>query len=245
MSSIEVEVYSLSDMRTSLRKLQEAADSALFSATGAICKEQERLRQIKARRDNELASAQCAYDACLACVDEDGNRPSCSAEAAAVQEGQRRVAEAQACIDQFESDVTAYRRTAAQRGDSLREATADARRYLLEHSEAGLQYLAVHPNELGNVPGAGTHGSLYGSARREWFRQGAAGELWDTEGTHLQGWMRQEVNRGGYYGSAPMMDTGHRIAGIDIPENFRWEDASINRARSGLGRTYGVATTRL
>lgn len=244
MSRVEVEVYALSDLNSALHRLMASSDEALAQAEQAIEDENGRLQQIVRQREAEVGRCKREYEICLSMRDDGGYSLPCTAEAEALAAAQAALAEACDCAKLFADQAQQFRDQAIKLQQSIRTTTEAARSYLAEHIEAGLAYLEAHPNEVGSVSGAGTHGSRYQKARREWFRRGADGELWGTEGRQLQGWMRQEVHRGGYYRSPPYYDTGHRLAGIDIPENFRWEDRDVNRLRPRVAQRYGVSRIR-
>jgi hypothetical protein len=79
----------------------------------------------------------------------------------------------------------------------------------------------------------GTHGALYQKAKREFFLS----SLDDPDvKDSIKGWIRQEIRRSGLnstWRNPPGFDVGHRIAGIDRPENFHWENSDMNRSRGG------------
>jgi hypothetical protein len=79
----------------------------------------------------------------------------------------------------------------------------------------------------------GTHGALYQKAKKEFFLQ----SLDDPDvKDSIKGWIRQEIRQSGLNGNwrnPPGFDVGHRIAGIDRPENFHWENSDMNRSRGG------------
>ncbi len=101
----------------------------------------------------------------------------------------------------------------------------------------------------------GNHGSGYQKAHQIFL-----GSLVDNanQPSEVRGWIRQELNRLAQFQAAqaagrlppggnksrirnpPGMDVGHRIAGLDSPENFRLEMASMNRARPGIARRLGL-----
>jgi uncharacterized protein YoxC len=271
MSKVEVEVYALSDMNTALRKLNESVKQALEQAQRAIEKEKSRLETI--RRDRQQKKVECetqvqqctaqvqqcasALQQCLGQVDEEGRPSPCTGEQQSLRQAEQALREAQQALREaehalreaenqvrhFNDQADTYLNKANQFQQSMDGTISRARAYLERHIKRSLEYLRKHPGELGSMPGAGTHGRLYRAARGEWFQRGAQGEL-RQEGRDLQGWMQQEVNRGGgYYHSAPSYDTGHYVAGVDIPENFRWELSVDNRRRPHAARRYNLPPT--
>lgn len=100
----------------------------------------------------------------------------------------------------------------------------------------------------------GSHGSTYRRARQEYLRS-----LVDDpkQPRYVRGWIRQEINRIERAKTAvregrlppgkareihgiPGLDVGHRYPDIDLPQNFRLEDASVNRRRVHIARRLGV-----
>lgn len=79
----------------------------------------------------------------------------------------------------------------------------------------------------------GQHSAAYKAARKEFMRR----SLDDPDvASRIKDWIRQEMRtrgEGGYWRSPPGFDVGHLVAGIDDPENFRWENADMNRSRGG------------
>jgi hypothetical protein len=77
----------------------------------------------------------------------------------------------------------------------------------------------------------GEHSTPYKRARKEFMRR----SLNDPNvASRIKEWIRQEIaTRGedGYWRSPPGFDVGHIIPGLDAPENFRWENADMNRSR--------------
>lgn len=244
MSKVEVELYALSDLNSALRKLKAETVEAMAQADKAIEAESRRLEQVVSQREEEVARCEREYESCLSMRDENGDSLPCIAEERALASARTTLAEARDCAKTFTDQAQQYRDLAEKFRQNMEGTTEAARNYLAEHIEAGLTYLEAHPSEIGSVSGAGTHGSRYQQARREWFQRGADGELRATEGRQLQGWMRQEVHRGGYYRSPPYYDTGHRLGGIDIPENFRWEDRDMNQLRPRIAQRYGLPRIR-
>lgn len=241
---IGVEIYALSDMNTSLRKLLVGASESLAQAQRDLDSERQRLRDIEdqcqkvvEQYTKAVQHCQAAYQSCRSRRDQDGNVPSCTAEQRALENAQEELQEARKKLDHvqkhrkgFEDRADAYRSKLESSQDSLDSSITSARQNLEKHIEAGLNYLKHNPGQIGNIPGAGNHGKLYQKARKEWFQRATAGENPEI-GKGLRGWMKQEVRRGGYYRTVPYYDTGHRVASIDIPENFHWEHRSDNRAK--------------
>jgi hypothetical protein len=110
----------------------------------------------------------------------------------------------------------------------------------------------------------GGHGSRYQAARQQFLRS-----LVDdpNQPKYVRGWIKQELNRlerisqapnlpkgqtpgpdhhgppGGnkrHLRGIPGLDVGHRFPDIDLPENFRLEDAWINRGRPARARKLGL-----
>jgi len=250
VSKVEVEVYALSDMNTALGKLDETIRQALEQAQRAVEAEIARLQRAVQRRQQEVARCQSELAYCRSQVDDEGRSPPCTAEQQALREAEASLREAQEQAKRFGDQAGQYQQREARFRQATDGVIRSARVDLEEHIHAGLRYLRSHPSEIGSVPGAGTHGSLYRQARDEWFRRGARGEL-RTEPRELQGWMRQEVRRGSYYrspyggsrGSTSSYHTAHYVAGVDIPENFRWQIARDNIQRMHHARRMGLART--
>lgn len=263
MSAIEVELYALSDMNTALRKLKTSANEAIEQARQAIKAEKTRLAPIEKQRREMVSQCQRAYDDCIAyrssyllTVDDpweptgfNSLRPTtvlidpCESYLEALQASRRALEEVREQRRRLAAQAEQYQHQAAQFRQVLEETIPKARENLEKHIDASLVYLRNNSDQLGTVEGAGTHGTRYQRARREWFRRGAEGELRRESGEH-QGWMRQEVNRNsGYYRSVPYYDVGHIVAGIDIPENFRWELRHDNRRRPRIAQRHNLPPT--
>ena len=77
----------------------------------------------------------------------------------------------------------------------------------------------------------GTHGALYERAKKEFFLRSLDNP--DVK-DFIKGWIRQEIRRSGLHGTwrnPPGFDVGHKVVGIDCPENFHWENSDMNRSR--------------
>lgn len=101
----------------------------------------------------------------------------------------------------------------------------------------------------------GGHGGKYRSARQQ-FLKGLAND--PKQPAFVRGWVKQEINRieqvnraksegrltpGGnkrHIRGIPGMDVGHRIPDIDVPDNFRLEEAAMNRSRPHIARRLGI-----
>ena len=115
--------------------------------------------------------------------------------------------------------------------------------------------LAALPVIFQQVSGGG-HGSRYRRARQQFLR---SLEHDERQPRFVRGWIKQELNRlqqvkqarssgkqppGGnkrHLRGVPGYDVGHRYPDIDLPENFRLEDANMNRRRPGLARRLGLS----
>jgi hypothetical protein len=108
------------------------------------------------------------------------------------------------------------------------------------------------------TPKFGKHGYAYQKARQQFLRSRINDP---NEPRHVRGWIQQELNRldarqsalqaglrppggGNRIRGVPGYDVGHRIPGIDLPDNFRLEDSSVNRARPGIVRRLGLDFSR-
>jgi tetratricopeptide (TPR) repeat protein len=105
----------------------------------------------------------------------------------------------------------------------------------------------------------GGHGWRYQQARQTFLR-GLAED--DNQPAYVRGWIKQELNRLERVGRSketgnrppggnkrqirgvPGLDVGHVYPDIDLPENFRLESASMNRARPGIAKRLGLTETR-
>jgi|GEM_PF-1584260 len=105
----------------------------------------------------------------------------------------------------------------------------------------------------------GGHGWRYQKARQAFLTN-----LVDDENqpSYVRGWIKQELNRiertkqaemtgdrppGGnkrHLRGVPGLDVGHVYPDIDLPENFRLEEAAMNRARPGIARRLGLSHIR-
>jgi len=115
---------------------------------------------------------------------------------------------------------------------------------------------------VGFIPGSDSsgqsqrsHGYAFEKAKQEMLRRALDNPKVSSA---IRGWIKQEVNRmerarqarvGGYQPPGgnprrmripPGVDAGHRIPGLDKPENLRFELASMNRARWHLAKRLGV-----
>jgi hypothetical protein len=104
-----------------------------------------------------------------------------------------------------------------------------------------------------------SHGSRYQAARQT-FLKGLINDA--NQPSYVRGWVQQELNRLGQVKQAkesgttppggntrhvrgiPGLDVGHRFPGIDVPANFRLEEAAMNRARPGIAKRLGVRHIR-
>jgi tetratricopeptide (TPR) repeat protein len=102
----------------------------------------------------------------------------------------------------------------------------------------------------------GGHGALYRKSRQQYLR-GLVND--PNQPRYVRGWIAQQLNRleqvknarrldnlppGGnprHVRGIPGLDVGHRFPDIDLPENFRLEEAAMNRARPGIAKRLGLA----
>lgn len=108
------------------------------------------------------------------------------------------------------------------------------------------------------TPKIGKHGYVYQKARQQFLHSRVNDP---NEPRHVRGWVQQELNRLNSRQSAleagarppggsnrirgvPGYDVGHRIPGIDLPDNFRLEHPSTNRARPGIVCRLGIDLSR-
>jgi chromosome segregation ATPase len=230
LSKVEVEVYSLSDMNTALRRLDSRSREAVQQSQRAIAREKSRLQRVEQKRARNLSRCEAALRRCYSQVDEDGRRPSCTAQVQAVREAQAALQEVREQIARFDNQVSDYDRQASQFQQSMDGTIGRGRAYLEKHIDTALWYLRNHPSEISR-PDAGTHGSLYQRARRERALRDAHGEL-SSNAPHLEGHFNQiRSNPSGYLPSPEGYHASHRVAGIDIPENLTWLPGEVNQQR--------------
>jgi len=119
---------------------------------------------------------------------------------------------------------------------------------------AYMTLISVIPASVG-----GGHGYIYHKARQQ-FLYGLASD--PSQPKYVRGWIKQELNRlkqvqrakadgttppGGnkrHIHGIPGYDVGHHYPDIDLPENFRLELVSSNRARPGIARRLGITKWR-
>lgn len=245
MSRVEVELYALSNMNTVIGKLWGYAQESTAEVAREVERELERLRGVEKQHEFNVKLCQLAYDRCASLPpDEDGYYPDCSAEEAALRDALQSLELVQKHIQYFEHRATEFTRKVAQFEQIMSNTVGAARAYLDRHIDAGLWYLKNRPEELGSISGAGTHGTLYQSAKRELYHRVDRGEVTGVN-PNAQTWVEQQVRAGNpYYRTPPYFHIAHRVAGVDIPENleFRWAEDNLRRMREarrlGLPRTY-------
>ena len=196
--------------------------------------------------------------------------PDCSRERAAMDDIERKQAELarlQQMIDDYER---AYRSSESRFRAVLDQNVPGATQYIHARIEA-LRRFESGGGFLGGGGGGGgmysapmmralssrgNHGSDYQRARQKYLRSLADDP---NQPGYVRGWVKQEVNRldqvklarssgGQPPGGSPRalrgipgLDVGHRIPGVELPSNFRLEDAFLNRGRPGRARRLGVS----
>lgn len=242
MSKVEVELYSLSNMNTALRRLDSRGREAVQRSQRAIAQEKSRLQRVERHRMRDLSQCEAALRRCYSEVDEDGRRPSCAAQLQAVREAEAALREVREQIARFDSQVSDYSHQAGQFRQSMDGTICPGRAYLEKHIDTALWYLRGHSSEISR-PDAGTHGSLYQRARRERALRDAHGEL-SSNAPHLEGHFNQiRSNPSGYLPSPGGYHASHRVAGIDIPENLTWLPGEVNQRRFWDARRRGEPST--
>lgn len=226
---IKVELEALSELRYQLQILQEKLNDTIMKAQYAVREETNRLSSIREQKEKDIENCRTALDRCRALVDDEGRRPPCYTEMAALQRAQDALVAIQSHITSFQSQAEQNLNQLNRYRESVSTKVEDARKYLQIHIEQTLRYLKENDVAIPGTPGRDAHGSDYQRARRRWYREARD---FENEPSHLRGWMRQEVNAGGYYSSPDGYDVGHFIRNLNIPENFRWEAAEMNRGRA-------------
>ncbi|HIP71081.1 MAG TPA: hypothetical protein EYH05_06765 [Anaerolineae bacterium] len=264
------EVYALSDLREALRKVNDEIQVFLHEAGQAIRSEESRLRQIEQKRTQEAVRCRAAYERCRSYRDEDGYPPPCTAELYVLEKAEQALQEVRDQINHFSDQTDTYRYKETQFQQNMETNIADARAFLNTRIQEGTKYLETFAATLSDaeaerflrqVPGTGTHGSRYRRARQAYFEQVAGGEHSNVP-RYLQGWARQEVNRGSNYyrspfgryrgnselgisrGTTTSYEVGHRIAMLDIPENLYFQGWDLNRNRAIIARRMGISRIR-
>lgn len=154
----------------------------------------------------------------------------------------------------------AVERTISQAQDFIRR-----RREALELFEAFAAISVVVTGVLGAISALtnlksrfGGHSYGFQKARQQFLHSRVTDP---NEPRFVRGWIQQELNRlearqsaqrsglrppggGNQIRGIPGYDVGHRIPGIDLPENFRLENRSVNRARPGIARRLGIENYR-
>jgi hypothetical protein len=197
--------------------------------------------------------------------DQDGHYqpPNCCAEEEALvkaeaylKEWQTKLQIAQKWRSQIEQQVTEFnkeeRRLSNLATEETGKALQDLGRLIAGYQAVETSAIQVSTRFSGDVPHStgfdfvnidqqllrteGTHGTLYQKAKKEFFLR----SLDDPDvKDSIKGWIRQEIRQSGLNGTwrnPPGFDVGHRIAGIDRPENFHWENSDMNRSRGGKQR---------
>jgi hypothetical protein len=264
-SEIKVTLEALSDLNGQLLDAKNALDQPIDEARQNAQKESERLEQVREQRQqavenciSNVAACEASLQVCLSCVDEDGNRPSCSSEAAALQQAEADLEQAQQALDEIDAHIANFQSQMEQlinglvsQKETLESVINTARQEVEKYINNTIQYLKANDVAIPPTPGQSSHGSEYREARRDFFERGAAGDFPNIP-THLRGWMEQEIDRGGYYRSPGgwrgyrMPDgsfqggnrrathhVGHILRNLNIPENYRWELAIDNQGRTG------------
>lgn len=186
--------------------------------------------------------------------------PNCSAEEAALakaeaylKEWQTKLQIAQKWRSQIEQQVTEFskeeRRLSNLATEETGKALQDLGRLIAGYQAVEASALHVSTSFSGDIPyttgfdfvninqqllrSEGSHGALYKKAKKEFFLR----SLDDPEvKKSITGWIKQEIRQSGLNGAwrnPPGFDVGHRIAGLDRPENFHWENSDMNRSRGG------------
>jgi len=183
------------------------------------------------------------------------------AELRNVQEWTRRVQQANGDYQRQAQRLTTMLNSDLPRGTALL-----GRKIAVLHSYAALQVPSAPISAAQAVAATtlismltnlgGGHGSRYQTARQQFLRS-----LLDDpqQPRPVRGWITQELHRleqvkatreagtrppGGnqrHVRGIPGLDVGHRYPDIDLPENFRLEEAAMNRARPGIARRLGLS----
>ncbi len=228
---IKVELEALSEFRYQLQLLQEKIDPAISKAQYAVQEETTRLDTIYEQRQRNVDACQSSLNDCMNTVDDEGRHPSCAAELSALRQAQQALQEIKTHIASFKAQAEKKLEEMTRSRQSILKSIDDSSQYLNNHIQQTLLYLKGNDIALPATTGQDSHGSAYQRARRRWYREAAAGDF-ENEPSHLRGWMRQEVNARGYYASPDGYDVGHYMRNLNIPENFRWEAAEMNRGRA-------------
>ena len=230
--TIKAELEALSEVRYALLGLKEQLEETAQEAEQTVQEEAERLEAIQQERTEEFERCKEAYENCRSVTDEDGNRSPCTGEAAAKEAAKQALDEINNQIKSFTDQSESLLAKIKQLQHSADSSILEARSYLEKHIHGVLGYLRNQNIALPSTPGQDPHGPEYQRARRRFYQEGASGDF-ENEPAHLHGWMRQEVNRGGYYHSPSGYDVGHWIRNLNIPENYRFEFSTMNRAHGG------------
>lgn len=241
-------VQALIDLKTSINYFGNEAQASLQCAEQEILSTEEWLRQRLAhwkmeehRRQNALLAAEKALASCKASGyrDEDGyyHAPDCTSYEFAVSQAVTQLQEAQAEINNIKqwtskvNQATASYRAQAHRLSRIISSDIPNASAFLGKKITELQSYLGAKSGLRSSQSEETHGYPYQKARKAFM----VTSLSDPNvGKNIKGWIKQELNRvgkSGYLRSPPGYDVGHKIPGIDLPDNFQWEHSNSNRSK--------------
>jgi hypothetical protein len=216
----------------------------------------------RSRRDVEAAKSDLYRCQHSGTRDREGHdqRPSCGAEERALALAQARLQEwtqrlqlAQRWRSQVEAAATEFKKEENRLSQlitsDMEKGLSDLGRLIAAYQAVSASAHQISPRYQGEIPTStgfdyanvspklkateGTHGALFTKAKKEFFLR----SLYDPGvRDSIKGWIRQEIRRSGlrgYWRNPPGFQEGHKLPGIDRPENFRWENADMNESRGG------------
>ncbi len=213
-----------------------------------ISERQEYWRREVNRRTTILQSAERAYSACMAQPsDDNGRRPNCSSQAAAVTRASRDLEKAQSELTmindwrrKIDVKLSEYMQQATKLQRSTNTTIEQATAFLSRKFQDLEGYNSISPPPIINV--IGTRGYEYEKAKQEMLRRALDDPKISRD---IKGWIRNELRRinsgqsnrirmPGVSRRNPYVgdyDAGHRIHDVHHWSNLRFEDVWLNRSR--------------
>lgn len=267
-------LQSLQDVEGALQHLSPFLSSSLSQAQNAVAGAEQAVSNCHYELESWRQRAAQALAVCenSGYYDDDGYyyAPNCSAEERELNEAEQALVEIRRLQGILDDAVRSFQ-SGASRAQSIADHAIPDACYWLEDRQRAIQkaetgsvgyetVAALAPAVISALTNlGGGHGSRYRAARQEFLRSLADDP---NQPRYVRGWIKQEMNRldrikvanqkgirppGGnqrhIYG-VPGYDVGHLFPDIDLPWNFRLENASTNRARPGIAKRLGITDLR-
>lgn len=245
----------LHEINSSMNEFGQTLNTELRSIQNEIYKTLDWLSERERHWRNEvtkciknLQAAKRAYTACISQPSDDqGRRPSCSSEAAAVTTAETALKKAQGELNNVlewrravDDKISAYIGQATRMQRTSNTTLSQASTFLTTKARELGDYGQIQPPRGVNV--IGQRGYAYEKAKQEMLTRALDDPLVSRE---IKGWIRNEMRRI-QLGQAdrirmpgicemsphvPDFDAGHRIHDVHHWSNLRFEDVWLNRTR--------------